>query len=101
MESPFVTMLMYSDDKGVDGLAVSSAVVEKNSAPEEVAEDVIDCLRCVPGPSGEVSMIMKLEDNDRQLEDAEKEAKSSSSASRLGVMCTAAVISQCLAPSRQ
>ena len=87
-------MLTYSDDKGVDGLPVPSAVVEKKSAHEEVAEDTIDCLLFTPGPSGDVSLVRKLEDKEERLEDAEKEAKSSSSASCLGVICVTIVISQ-------
>lgn len=102
--SLFDIMLMYSDDIGVDGLAVLPQVDEYTSGPDEVAEDAKDCRRCAPGASGEVSSVMKLDDIDGQLDDedgqldkAAKDAKSSSWNSCFGVNCISVVVSAILA----
>ena len=72
-------MFMYSADSGVDGLAELPEVDEMKSVPDEVAEDVTDCLRYVTGSCGDVSMAKKVAAVDGQLKETENVLKSSSS----------------------
>ena len=94
-------MFMYS---GVDGLAELPEVDETKSVPDEVAEDVTDCLRCVTGSCGDVSMAEKVAAVDGQLKEIENAPKSSSSSSVFCVDGMASIISAILAicrPSRR
>jgi hypothetical protein len=74
-------MFMYSADSGVDGLAKLPEVDETKSVPDEVAEDVTDCLRFVTGSCGDVLMAQKVAAVDGQLKEIENVLKSSSSTS--------------------
>jgi hypothetical protein len=87
---------MYSADSGVDGLAELPEADETKSVPDEVAEDATDCLRCVTGSRGDVSMAKKLADVDGQPKDIENGPKSSSSSSVFGVDRMASIISAIL-----
>ena len=84
-------MFMYSAESGVDGLAVLPEVDEKNSWPDEAAEDAMDCLRCVADSCGHMSMAKKLDAVEEQPADAENEWKSPSSSSIFGVVRMAAI----------
>ena len=99
-ESPLGVIVRYSAVSGVHGLAVPPDDDEKIPWSVEVAEDATDCLRCVTGSHGNVSMAKKLDVVEGQPEDVENELNWSSPRSIFGAVRVAAIISTMTANCR-
>lgn len=79
-----VEIATYSNDTGVDGLAMIREGTENNPAPGDAVEDAMDRRRRDPSTSGELSLVKKIEDSEGQCEVPEKPTKSSEAGTPLG-----------------